>query len=169
MSTHIIEIQPKSGYVWREEIQHQDVYVALQIAKQRYPDANYISCVGTKEQSQTWTPPRKEYKEEYTAPVNSGSSAPSSVSSGGLLLVGGAFALYFAALYAPFLCAGGSAILAFKFTKPKHESKLLKTKLRWRLLAAIVAAGIGAFGGDQIQRQLEVGPYQNTISQLTQK
>ena len=97
------------------------------------------------------------------------SSGTTSFSGGGLLLVGGAFALYFAALYAPFLCAGGSAILAFKFTKPKHESKLLKTKLRWRLLAVIVAAGIGAFGGDQIQRQLEVGPYQNTISQLTQK
>jgi len=48
MTTHIIEVHPQTGYVFREEIQHGDVYVALQIAKQRYPNAKYISRVGTK-------------------------------------------------------------------------------------------------------------------------
>jgi len=57
MTTHIIEVHPQTGYVFREEIQHQDVYVALQIAKQRYPNAKYISRVGTK-----WTTHSKNFK-----------------------------------------------------------------------------------------------------------
>lgn len=97
-------------------------------------------------------------KEETVSSAPS-SSAPtiSAPSSGGLLLVGGAFALYFAALYAPFVCAGGSAIVAGKY---------IKTRWHWKTFWVLLFALVGFLGGDVVKQKVGLGEYEDNPAKM---
>jgi len=82
----------------------------------------------------------------------------SSSSSGGTpLLIGGFIALYLAALYAPFVCAGGSAILAGKY---------IKTRWHWKTFWILLFALVGFLGGDVIKQKAGLGEYQNNPAKM---
>lgn len=95
-------------------------------------------------------------EEKTVSSVNSDPTI-SAPSSGGLLLVGGALALYFAALYAPFVCAGGSAIVAGKY---------IKTRWHWKTFWVLLFALVGFLGGDVIKQKVELGEYENNPAKM---
>ena len=93
----------------------------------------------------------------FDKPSSGGSYAPPVSGNGGLLLVGGAMALYFAALYAPFVCAGGSAIVAGKY---------IKTRWHWKTFWVLLFALVGFLGGDVVKQKAGLGEYQDNPAKM---
>ena len=144
MTTYKYEVQytRKGGGIRTMTVEAISPHDAKDIVESMLPGAKAL--IGTK------------IEEETASSVNSDPTI-SAPSPGGLLLVGGGLALYFALLYAPFVCAGGSAIAAGKY---------IKTRWHWKTFWVLLFALVGFLGGDVIKQKVELGEYENNPAKM---